>query len=72
MESGELQDRHFVMKRQSRYHAGSACTQTMQFSDVIKVLEPGRYPVKQTISRIGAFSEAGRRAGWLGGGPGAA
>jgi threonine dehydrogenase-like Zn-dependent dehydrogenase len=39
---------------------------TMQnFADVIKVLESGRYPVKETVTRCVSFAEAGAAlAGW--------
>ena len=55
--------KYFVMKELDIHGSRNATMQN--FSDVIKVLESGRYPVKETITRCVSFAEAGTAlAGW--------
>ena len=49
--------KYFVMKELDILGSRNATMQN--FADVIKVLESGRYPVKETITRTVPFSEAG-------------
>lgn len=49
--------KYFVMKELDIHGSRNATMQN--FADVIKVLESGRYPVKETITRCVPFSEAG-------------
>lgn len=39
---------------------GSRNLAMQNFQDVIQVLESGRYPVRETITQVVPFSEAGR------------
>jgi threonine dehydrogenase-like Zn-dependent dehydrogenase len=55
--------KYFVMKELDIM--GSRNATAKNFSDVVTVLESGRYPVKETITRIVPFAEAGMElAGW--------
>jgi threonine dehydrogenase-like Zn-dependent dehydrogenase len=55
--------KYFVMKELDI--RGSRNATATNFADVIEVLESGRYPVADTITRTVPFSEAGRAlAGW--------
>jgi threonine dehydrogenase-like Zn-dependent dehydrogenase len=55
--------KYFVMKELDIM--GSRNATAKNFSDVVTVLESGRYPVKETITRIVPFAEAAMAlAGW--------
>ncbi|MGC3957982.1 MAG: zinc-binding alcohol dehydrogenase family protein [Verrucomicrobiota bacterium] len=55
--------KYFVMKELDIHGSRNATMQN--FADVIKVLESGRYPVQETITRCVPFAEAGAAlAGW--------
>lgn len=55
--------KYFVMKELDILGSRNATMQN--FADVIQVLESGRYPVKETITRCVPFAEAGAAlAGW--------
>jgi threonine dehydrogenase-like Zn-dependent dehydrogenase len=62
-EAVSYETKYFVMKELDILGSRNATMQN--FSDVIKVLESGRYPVKETITRTVKFSEAGEAlAAW--------
>jgi len=56
-EAVSYETKNFVMKELDIHGSRNATMQN--FSDVIRVLESGRYPVKETITRCAPFSEAG-------------
>ncbi len=56
-EAVSYETKYFVMKELDILGSRNATKQN--FADVIKVLESGRYPVAETISRTAKFSEAG-------------
>jgi threonine dehydrogenase-like Zn-dependent dehydrogenase len=56
-EAVSYETKYFVMKELDIMGSRNATKQN--FADVIKVLESGRYPVSETISRTAKFSEAG-------------
>jgi threonine dehydrogenase-like Zn-dependent dehydrogenase len=62
-EAVNYETKYFVMKELDIMGSRNATMQN--FADVIKVLESGRYPVKQTITQAVPFGEAGAAlAGW--------
>lgn len=62
-EAVSYETKYFVMKELDIHGSRNATMQN--FSDVIRVLESGRYPVKETITRCVPFAEAGAAlAGW--------
>jgi threonine dehydrogenase-like Zn-dependent dehydrogenase len=62
-EAVSYETKYFVMKELDIMGSRNATMQN--FSDVIKVLESGRYPVKETITSTVPFIEAGTAlAGW--------
>lgn len=62
-EAVSYETKYFVMKELDIHGSRNATMQN--FADVIKVLESGRYPVKETITRCVPFAEAGAAlAGW--------
>jgi threonine dehydrogenase-like Zn-dependent dehydrogenase len=56
-EAVSYETKYFVMKELDIHGSRNATGQN--FADVIKVLESGRYPVQETITRVVPFSEAG-------------
>ncbi len=56
-EAVSYETKYFVMKELDIMGSRNATAQN--FADVIKVLESGRYPVKETITQIVPFPEAG-------------
>jgi 2-desacetyl-2-hydroxyethyl bacteriochlorophyllide A dehydrogenase len=56
-EAVSYETKYFVMKELDIMGSRNATRQN--FADVIKVLESGRYPVSETISRTAKFTEAG-------------
>jgi len=56
-EAVSYETKYFVMKELDIHGSRNATLQN--FIDVIKVLESGRYPVKETITRCVPFAEAG-------------
>jgi len=62
-EAVSYETKYFVMKELDIHGSRNATMQN--FTNVIKVLESGRYPVSQTITRCVSFAEAGAAlAGW--------
>lgn len=62
-EAVSYETKYFVMKELDIHGSRNATMQN--FADVIKVLESGRYPVKETVTRCVSFAEAGAAlAGW--------